>query len=464
MYDPHYYAVFVREPDGKKVETLTFAAGCASARLHELTRTVRTGMADVRPGADITKPPIEPSTRPLAALGTSSCGGMTRSGAVRIDAIDALRGLVIVLMVLDHVRDFFHQTAFTADPMALDSSDPWLFLTRWVTHLCAPTFVFLAGLSVWLQKQNGKAPVELTRFLLTRGIWLILLEFTLVGVGFNFGWWLFAQVIWAIGFGLIVLALLHRLPCNLILALGVIIILCDAALDRVSPSTFGALEPLWRMLAVRSALPTDAGLLLVAYPAIPWLGIMLLGYGLADMLTNEAGLRRARVAALAATFIVLFLVARGLNLPGIDSTAWTPQSDPLWSAFSFVSVNKYPPSPAYVLMTLGLALSLLLLLDGARARALRPLLTFGRTPLFTYLLHVWIAHVLAVGVGISLGYPVSAFLNTITDPSRLVDLDWGFDLSAVYAAWACILIFLYPLSRWLEAIKRRRRDWWLGYL
>jgi uncharacterized membrane protein len=389
---------------------------------------------------------------------------MTRTGAVRIDAVDALRGLVIVLMVLDHVRDFFHRTAFTADPMALDSSDPWLFLTRWVTHLCAPTFVFLAGLSVWLQKQNGKAPAELTRFLLTRGLWLILLEIALVGVGFNFGWWLFAQVIWAIGFGMIVLALLHRLPRNLILALGVVIILGDAALDRVSPSAFGALEPLWRMLAVRSAMPTDAGLLLVAYPAIPWLGIMLLGYGLAGTLTNAAGLRRARVAALAATFLVLLIMARGLNLPGADPTPWALQSEPLWTAFSLGSVSKYPPSPAYVLLTLGLAMVLLLLLDGARAGILRPLLTFGRTPLFTYLLHVWIAHGLALSIGLALGYPASAFLNTITDPSRLIELGWGFGLPEVYAAWACVLILLYPLCRWLEEIKRRRRDWWLGYI
>lgn len=333
-----------------------------------------------------------------------------------------------------------------------------------VTHLCAPTFVFLAGLSVWLQKQNDKAPAELTRFLLSRGLWLILLEFALIGIGFNFGWWLFAQVIWTIGFGMIVLALLHHLSGYLILALGVVIILGDAALDRVSPSAFGELEPLWRMLAVRSAMPTDASLLLVAYPAIPWLGIMLLGYGLAGMLTGKAGLRRGRVAGLAVAFIVLCFVARSLNLPGIDTIPWAPQSDGLWSIFSLISVSKYPPSPAYVLMTLGLALALLALLDGAQTRALRPLLTFGRTPLFTYLLHVWIAHGLAVGVGLVLGYPPSAFLDTITDPSRLVDLGWGFGLPGVYAAWALVLLLLYPLSRWLEAIKRRRRDWWLGYL
>jgi uncharacterized membrane protein len=404
-------------------------------------------------------PPSAPPESPVSP-NTSS----TRAGATRIDAIDALRGLVIVLMVLDHVRDFFHATALTTDPMALDSGEPALFLTRWITHLCAPTFVFLAGVSVWLQKLNGKTPNDLTRFLLTRGAWLIVLEFTLVGLGFNFGWWLFAQVIWAIGFGMIVLALLHRLPCTLVMALGAAVIGGHAGLQHVSPAGFGELEPIWRMLALHGAMPTQAGLLLVAYPAIPWLGVLLLGYGLAGVLVDRAGLKRGRVAALAAAFLTLFAVGRGLNLPGVDSTPWAPQSDALWSLFSLASVDKYPPSPAFVLMTLGLALVLLLGLDRARGAFARLLLTFGRTPLFTYLLHVWIAHGLAVVVGVALGVPASAFLNTITDPSRLVAAGWGFGLVGVYAAWAVVLAILYPLSRGFEDLKRRRRDWWLGYL
>lgn len=399
-----------------------------------------------------------------APLASPAAGGVTRSGAVRIDGIDALRGLVIVLMVLDHVRDFFHATAFTADPMALDSGNPALFLTRWVTHLCAPTFVFLAGLSVWLQKVNGKSPGDLSRFLLTRGLWLILLEFTLIGIGFNFGWWIFAQVIWAIGFGMIVLAALHRLPRLAVLALGVLIIVAHPALNLIQPSAFGVFEPLWRMLAVRGPLPTEAGLLLVVYPAIQWTGILLLGYGLAGFLTDAGGLRRGRAALFAVGALTLVAVGRGFNLPGFDPFPWTSQDSPLWSVLSFISVNKYPPSPAYVLLMLGLAFVLLLALDRLRGPAMRPLLAFGRTPLFTYLLHVWIAHALAVLVGMAVGVSPSAFVNTITDPSRLIAAGWGFGLGWVYVAWAAVLVILYPLSRWFEGLKRRRRDWWLGYL
>lgn len=410
----------------------------------------------------MTAQPVE--TAHDASLASPAAGGVTRSGAVRIDGIDALRGLVIVLMVLDHVRDFFHATAFTADPMALDSGDPALFLTRWVTHLCAPTFVFLAGLSVWLQKANGKSPGDLSRFLLTRGLWLIVLEFTLIGIGFNFGWWIFAQVIWAIGFGMIALAGLHRLPRMLVLALGVAIIVAHPALNLIQPSSFGPLEPIWRMLAVRGPMPTEAGLLLVVYPAIQWSGLLLLGYGLAGFLTDAGGLRRGRVMAFAAGFLALFALGRGFNLPGFDPFPWTVQEGPLWSVLSFISVNRYPPSPAYVLLMIGLAFVLLLALDRLKGPVLRPLLAFGRTPLFTYLLHIWIAHTLAVLVGTAVGVPPSAFLDTITDPSRLIEAGWGFSLGLVYAAWAAVLVILYPLSRWFEALKRRRRDWWLGYL
>lgn len=400
---------------------------------------------------------------PLSSV-PSLTAGFTRSGVPRIDGIDALRGLVIVLMVLDHVRDFFHATAFTADPMGLDSGNPALFLTRWVTHLCAPTFVFLAGASVWLQKANGKAPADLSRFLLTRGLWLIALEFTLVGLGFNFGWWIFAQVIWAIGFAMIMLAGLHWLPRNVVLAVGVAIIVGHLTLNAVPPSAFGSFEMLWRMAAVRGPMPTDAGLLLVAYPAIQWTGILLVGFGLAGFLTNAGGLRRGRVTLFAATFLTLFAVGRGFNLTGFDTVPWTTQGSPLWSFFSLISANKYPPSPAYVLLTLGLAFVLLLILDRVRNPVVGVLLTFGRTPLFTYLWHVWIAHALALVVGIAAGFPPSAFTSMITDPSRLTELSWGYGLPWVYAAWGAVLVILYPMSRWFEGVKRRRRDWWLGYL
>lgn len=170
----------------------------------------------------------------------SAAGGVTRSGASRIDGIDMLRGLVIAIMVLDHVRDFFHRTAFTADPLALDSGDPWLFATRWITHLCAPTFVLLAGVSVWLQAANGKSRPDLTRFLLTRGLWLIVLELTVVTTGFNFGWGVFMQVIWAIGASMIAMAGLIWLPRAALLVLGAVIVAGHQLLAPIDPPDLGA--------------------------------------------------------------------------------------------------------------------------------------------------------------------------------------------------------------------------------
>lgn len=412
----------------------------------------------------MTAQPVErPHDAPLAPP-AASAGAATRSGGSRIDAIDALRGLVIVLMVLDHVRDFFHAAAFSGDAMALDTGNPALFMTRWVTHLCAPTFVFLAGLSVWLQKAGGKSPADLSRFLVTRGLWLIVLELAVIGPGFNFGWWIFLQVIWAIGVGMILLAGLNRLPRVAVLTLGVAIILLHILLQQVPPETFGALEPVWRALALRGPMVTPAGLLLVVYPAIPWLGLLLLGYGLGPVLVDAQGLRRGRVLTLALSGLVLFAVVRALNVFGMDPTAWTVQPEPLWTAFSVISVSKYPPSPAFVLLMIGLSLLLLLALDRLRGPVVRVLLTFGRTPLFTYLLHIWIAHTLALLAGLATGVPASAFFNSLVDPSRLIAAGWGFGLPAVYGFWALTLGILYPLSRWFEGVKRRRRDWWLGYL
>lgn len=408
----------------------------------------------------MTAQPVErPHEAPLASPGAAA-RGLTRSGAVRIDAIDKLRGLVIALMVLDHVRDFFHRTALTADPLALDSGDPALFMTRWVTHLCAPTFVFLAGVSVWLQRANGKSRADLSRFLATRGLWLILLELTVIGLGFNFGWWVFLQVIWAIGAGMIVLAALVWTPRWLVLALGAVIVLAHPALGPFLSEPPDLIRPLTTFGPIASPF----GFTLVAYPAIPWIGILLLGYGLGGFITGPEGIRLRPVLIFAAGALAWFAVIRVVNLAPFEPRPWQRLDDPLWSAFSFVNASKYPPSPAYVLVTLGVSMLILPALERLKGPAASVLTTFGRTPLFTYLLHVWIAHGLALAVGVAMGLPVSIFLNSIVDPSRLIAAHWGFRLSGVYAAWLAVLVLLYPLSRWFEGVKRRRRDWWLGYL
>lgn len=411
----------------------------------------------------MTAQPVE--TKPHAPMASPvGAGGLTRAGAARIDAIDALRGLVIVLMVLDHVRDFFHRTALTADPLALDSGDPALFMTRWVTHLCAPTFVFLAGVSVWLQRANGKPLPDLSRFLVTRGLWLIMLELTVISLGFGFGWWIFLQVIWAIGAGMIVLAGLIWLPRAAVLALGVATMALHPLLNLIPLEGMGALAGVWRPLAVFGPMQTPAGFMLVAYPAIPWMGALLVGYGLGGVFAASEAVRRRRVLRLALGALTAFAILRAINPPGLDPRAWAAQAEPLWTAFSFMDVSKYPPSPGYMLLTLGVSLLIYLALERARGTAVGVLITFGRTPLFTYLLHIWIAHVLALLTGMAMGVPATAFFNWLLDPSRLIEAGWGVGLWAVYGFWLLTLVLLYPLSRWFEAFKRRRRDWWLGYL
>ena len=410
----------------------------------------------------MTAQPVETVHDAPLATPASAAGGVTRSGAARLEGVDALRGLVIVLMVLDHVRDFFHRTAFTADPLALgEAGDPALFLTRWITHLCAPSFVFLAGVSVWLQQANGKPRAELSRFLLTRGLWLIVLELTLVTVGFNFGWFAFLQVIWAIGAAMVALAALVWLPRRIVLALGVLIVVGHQALAPVDPPHLGAAGPVWRLAMEFGPTLSMPGF--VAYPFVPWLGIMLVGYGLGGLFTLPAAARTRTVLLLAGGMIAAFGLLRALNGYG-DPQPWSAQGDGLWTALSFLNVGKYPPSLDYVLVTLGLSLALLPVLERLWRPALEVLLTFGRTPLFTYLLHIWLAHLLAMTVGVMMGIPASAFFDMLGDPSRALSAGWGFGLPGVYGFWLLTLVLLWPAARWFEGVKRRRRDWWLGYL
>lgn len=399
--------------------------------------------------------PDAPHETPRTAIST----GMTRSGAQRIDAIDRLRGLVIILMVLDHVRDFFHRTALLESPLALDSGDPGLFLTRWITHLCAPVFVFLAGTSIFLQQDGGRSRGAVSLYLLTRGAWLILLELTLVRYGFNFGGGLVLQVIWALGAAMIAMAMLIWAPRPVLLVLGALIVLGHPLLAPVEAADVGALAPVWS--ASFEFGPGLGGF--VVYPFVPWLGVMLVGYGAGPMFNLPERARTRSLLMLAAALLVLFALLRVVNGYG-DPRPWSVQEAPLWTALSFLNVAKYPPSPDFVLVTLGLALAASPLLERLKGPPAGVLLTFGRTSLFTYVLHVYVAHGLALAVGMAMGVSPGAFFNMLDDPGRLVEAGWGFGLGGVYVAWLAVLALLYPLSRWLEGLKRRRRDWWLGYL
>lgn len=401
------------------------------------------GLTDARTGSD---PLSEPA--------------LTRAGAPRLELIDRLRGLMIALMVLDHTREFLQAQALVFDPTDPARTTLALYVTRWVTHLCAPTFVFLAGASVRLQREAGRSPAALARYLLTRGFWLILLEVTVIGFGFNFAEpFLFLQVIWAIGVGFILLAGLAWVRPVVVLAVGGALVAGHALLPG---APVGGLGDLWRAAILPGAVPFGLPGL-VAYPVLPWFGILCVGYGAGGVFLLAPHRRRRVLLLASAAALAVFACLRVLNGYG-DPRPWSAQQDGLRTALSFLNLSKYPPSLDYVLATLGVSLALAVPLARLPSRLVAPLLSFGRTPLLTYLLHIYLTHTLTLAVGLAQGLPAHLFWNYLGDPSGLKSAHWGVGLGWVYAAWLAIMAMLYPLSRWYAALKSRRRDWWLAYL
>jgi uncharacterized membrane protein len=394
----------------------------------------------------------------------------------RLDSVDFVRGVVMVVMALDHVRDFFHVYAKSFDP--LDPSKTWtlLYFTRWVTHFCAPTFVFLAGTGAFLSTRRGKTKGELSWFLLTRGLWLVLLELTLV----RFGWFfnldyhlMMVQVIWAIGWSLVVLAGLVYLPTRVIAAFGLALIFLHNLLDGVRadslPPPFGPLRWLWVLLHEQNVLaPRGDVFVFVAYPLVPWVGVMAVGYAFGQLLTLERERRRRLLLTVGGSAVALFVLLRWLNVYG-DPTPWASQERGAWYTFlSFLNTQKYPPSLLYLLMTLGPSIVAVALFDraGGAGRLARPFVVFGRVPLFYYLLHVPLIHLAAVVFSYArYGRAEWLFLNWPPPGApQLEPAGYGYDLLVVYLVWLGVVAALYPLCRWFAGVKRRRRDAWLSYL
>jgi len=387
---------------------------------------------------------------------------LNRAGVPRLDMVDLLRGLVIALMVLDHTRDYFHISAYTFDPTDPARTHVLLYLTRWVTHLCAPTFVFLAGVSVFLQGANGKDKSQLTRFLLSRGAWLIVLELTIISFAFNFALpFLFLQVIWAIGVSMILLAGLIWLPRAAAAIIGVLIVAGHQLLAPINPADLGALAPLWTLAFKMGPPPIGPGF--IAYPVIPWFGVMCLGYALGPVFVQEPVRRNRMLFQIAITALALFCMLRALNAYG-DPAHWRTYPTATATVMSFFNVSKYPPSLLYVLITLGVSMLCMLALQRLRGLLAQVLLAYGRTPLFTYVLHIYVVHGASLVVAMLAGYPASSHANFLADPFRLYQAGFGFNLLVVYVVWLAILVALYPASRWFAEVKRRRREWWLSYL
>lgn len=389
----------------------------------------------------------------------------------RVDAVDLLRGLVMVLMLLDHTRDFVDGRAWLFDPADLSRTTPALFLTRWITHFCAPVFVFLAGTGAYLQRARGKPTGELSRFLLTRGLWLVVVELTLVKIGFTFNLdWSYLgvfQVIWAIGVSMIVLAALVHLPTAAVGAFGVATIALHNAFDgvRVAPGpNASALDQLWIFLHQQGPV-TILGLpAMVIYPLVPWIGVMAAGYALGAVYGWEAGRRRRFLVRLGAALTVGFVALRLTNLYG-DPSPWGPQKDALFTVLSVIDTTKYPPSLLFLMMTLGPALLFLAWAEPRdRGRLGGALVTFGRVPLFFYLLQWPMANGIGLVANWAAGQPAAWHFQNPPERFGSPPVGAGFDLWVVYALWIVGVLLLYPLCRWFAGVKRRRRDWWLGYL
>lgn len=377
----------------------------------------------------------------------------------RLLLLDRLRGLMIVLMVLDHVRDYFHTDALLYSPTDPARTTVALFATRWITHLCAPTFVLLAGASVYLQRARSGDVGAVARFALVRGLWLIGLELTLIAFAFNFAWpFVFLQVIWAIGLGLVLLSLLVWLPPRAVLALGIAIVAGHDLLAPVSAEALGAFAPAWRLLMEPGGVAPLPGF--VAYPALPWFGIMALGYGLGGLWLQPAPRRDRLLVVGGLLAIAAFAVLRLLNGYG-DPRAWAAQADATRTAMAFLDVSKYPPSLMYALATLGVALALAPALQWLRGPVARLLDTFGSTPFFTYLLHIFLVHGLAMALAAAMGVDPAGFVNFIGDSTRLAKAGWGVPLPAVYAVWIAVLVALMPASAWMWRKKRGSRSFWL---
>jgi uncharacterized membrane protein len=387
-----------------------------------------------------------------------------------MSSLDLLRGLVIVVMALDHVRDSFMFGA-VQDPTADPNVSPLLFATRWITHFCAPTFVFLAGTSAGLMARR-RSSVELASFLLTRGLWLIVLEvlvistatsFAPTGVeGFGGRIYIHLQVIWVIGASMMILAGAQFLGRRACFVIGAAIVLGHNILDAVWPAAMmsASTAPLWAVLHARQFYDVGPFAIYFNYSLLPWMGVMFLGYGTAGLFELPPQQRDQRLLRIGVSMVIAFVLLRASNVYG-DPHPWAVNpSRTAASVMSFLATTKYPPSLLYLLMTLGPAAILCAFADRFRGRIKDALVTLGRAPLAFYVAHFFLIHIGAILVGVAQGFAAEQFLT----PYRFFPKGYGLSLFGVYLVWITLVLILYPLCRWVAAVKARRQDWWLSYV
>jgi uncharacterized membrane protein len=379
----------------------------------------------------------------------------------RLESVDVVRGVIMIIMALDHTRDFF---GAPGSPTNLATASIALFFTRWITNICAPVFFLLTGTGAWLSLRKRTKP-ELSRFLFTRGLWLIFLDLVLfrcLAVQFNFDYHTtIITVLWALGWAMIVLSVLVHLPTSVVTTFGVIMIATHNLLDSIKSA-----NPLWSILHSPNIILTTPGhIVFLAYPLIPWIGVTAAGYGLGQIYAWKPNRRQAFLLRLGIALTIGFVVLRAINIYG-DPSRWGAQRTPAYTVLSFLNTTKYPPSLLFLLMTLGPALLLLWSVDTHTPRLLRPALLIGKVPMFYYLGHFALIHLLAVILCYARYGHIHWMFESpdlahfpITQPSG-----WGLTLPFVYLIWAFVILAMYPLCRWYAAVKQRSNNPLLSYL
>ena len=388
----------------------------------------------------------------------------------RIQSIDLLRGVVMIIMALDHTRDFFHAEGMTGDPTNMATTTPALFFTRWITHFCAPIFVFLAGTSGWLQASK-KSKKELSFFLITRGLWLILMELTIINFSFFFDPHFVVtglQTIWSIGISMVILGGMIWLPVPVIFITGLLIVFGHNSLDFYEKG-FKEAPGIWYSLVHQPGFYHLWGNhnLLILYPFLSWSGLMMLGYCFGKIISNaDERQRNKTMLILGAVVIVFFMALRATNMYG-DPDPWSKQKDSVFTILSFLNTHKYPPSLLYMCMTIGPALLFLAIFSKARNKLVSIISVYGRVPFFYYIIHFYLIHLISAicffvrghsfAEGIKSGLP--GFNPNFVEPGE------GFSLWIVYAIWLGVIIVMYPVCKWYDRYKSAHRDnKWLSYL
>ncbi len=388
----------------------------------------------------------------------------------RIESIDLLRGIVMIIMALDHVRLFFGYGSFFTNPTDLNTTTPLLFLTRWITHFCAPVFVFLAGTSAFLFSTRKNSIKEVSWFLFTRGLWLLFVEVVIINFSLTFDISFSMhrlQVIWAIGISMLFLSAIIFLPKKLILAIGIILVFGHNLFDSIIMEGTTVTDVIWYVLHQQKLLfYNNISGIYIEYPVLPWIGLMILGYRFGTLYHKEfdPGKRKKWLLWMGIGAMLLFIILRIFNLYG-DPNPWSHQKSFVFSILSFLNTTKYPPSLLFLLMTIGPSLIFLSVTEHVKNRITKSIIIFGRVPLFFYMIQFYVIHLLAILGMIYAGRNWSDCILTAKTFMTESLADYGYNLVVVYIVWGSVVLILFPLCKLYNNYKTNNRTkWWLSYL